>query len=139
MKNNRKIPRIHTSANLNVHGTNRSKLRSHSDIDSLDNMAPKESIRDAIWRTKNSFGEDTRFDGICSGEPSYRYFAKLMRKHIGRSYNKYYSEMCALFKGLDRIAFDRYIHFAFTPYGWGGLPLFSEYSVKNGVIVKNKR
>lgn len=139
MQKKKKISRIHTSRDVRYHQRDRAVLRS-ADLDALDEMAVRESMRGPIWRGDNGHGDDTSFAGCASGQPSYKIMKRILKTHIGKSYSKYYSQMCKLYSSeKDRDAFDTFIKYEFTAYAWGGRSLHSDYSIVNGIIVENKR
>ena len=135
----KKISRIHTSRDVRYHQRDRAVLRS-ADLDELDEMPIRETMRAPIWRGDNGHGDDTSFAGCASGQPSYRVMKRILKTHIGKSFDRYYSRMCKLYSSeKDRDAFDTFIKYEFTAYGWGGMALRSDYSIVNGIIVKNER
>lgn len=99
-------------------------------------LPSKESMRKAIWRGNNCWGDNTSFGDYNSGEHKYKLLQKLLDNYIGESFDEYYSKMCKRFKGYDRVRFDRFLFWAFkNRYMFGGN--YTEYEVIDGLIVKN--
>jgi len=139
MQKKKKISRIHTSRDVRYHQRDRAVLRG-ADLDDLGDMPAREAMRAPVWRGDNGHGDDTSFAGCASGDPSYRLMKRMLKAHIGKSYARYYSKMCKLYtSGKDRDAFDTFIKYEFTPFAWSGRALHSDYSIVNGIIVKNVR
>lgn len=130
------IPRISTRTNTRYHHIDRVKNKILVNQWKYDLLPSKESMRQAIWRGPNDCGDATSFGYYCSGVPDYDYIEKLVMKHIGKSYDAFYSKMCMRFKGRDRIVFDNHIHWLFgNRFRWG--LWLGEYDVVDGLIVKN--
>ena len=136
MKKDKKIPRVRGRNGMEFHNLDRASVRSCKGIEDLDDLPARETLRGPLWRGPNDFGDNTSIGG---GSPKQKQMERMLKANIGKLYDKFYSKMCELFKGNDRVDLDRFMYWSFTPTGFGGSPLTSKYSVKNGIIVKNTR
>jgi hypothetical protein len=135
MKRKNRVPRYHTGGNHNFHGKDRSVARAHMDNGNYDILPKRESMRMAIWRGPNCWGDNTSFGYCMSGEPTDRYLEKLLNRHIGKSFNEYYSKMCKKFQGKDRCALERFVYWKFKRLKIYGINYY-DYAVIDGLIVR---
>jgi hypothetical protein len=136
MRKDKKIPRSKGRSVMKFHNKDRASLRSFKSVEGLDDLPVREAVRSPLWRGPNDFGDNTSIGG---GSPKRKYIERMLDRNVGKSYNKFYKKMCELFKGNDRVYLDRIIEWNFIENGYGGFPLYSEYSVRDGIIIKNSR
>ena len=139
MLKDKKIKRYSTGRDMDYHGTDRTNLRNCRDIEDFDDLPIRETIRGAVWRGNNGYGDNTSFGYCMSGVPTWKFIERLLSKHVGKSFDNYYSEMCELFKGKDRVELDSFIQWNFNDRLICGFHVKADYSIKNCAIVKNKK
>lgn len=135
MREKRKISRYHTGGNWDFHGIDRAHTKQKMAKGEYDDLPETESIRRAIFRGPNGYGDNTSFGYYCSGRPKYKYFERLAENYVGKTFSEYYSAMCKIFKGVDRSELDSFIKWNFTPrFRYGRF--IGTYLVEDDVIYR---
>lgn len=135
MRENRKISRYHTGRDMNFHGKDRALTKRKIAEEEYEDLPERESIRRAIFRGPNCFGDNTSFGYYCSGRPKYKYFERLAENYVGKTFSEYYSAMCKIFKGVDRSELDNFVKWNFTPRFRFGM-FVGTYLIEDDVIYK---
>jgi len=129
------IPRYSTRYDIRYHKADRAKNKIILNTWKYDELPSKESMRKAIWRGNNCFGDLTSFGDFNSRDFKYSLLTKLLDKHVGKSYDEYYSKMCKKFRGYDRHRFEIFLFWEFNNRYFFGRD-YTRYTVVNGLIVK---
>lgn len=116
---------------IRYHSKDRAKVRSMSRED-LENLPLRESMRQAINRGPNCFGDNTSYGYYCSGQIKDRFVIMILNRHVGLTYAKFIGEVARRFSSRDRVWVNDCINSMFRSLF--GYP--ADYVVVNGIIVK---
>lgn len=130
------ISRYSTRRDVPYHKTDRAKNKILVRKWEYGKLPSKESMRKAIWRGPNCWGDLTSFGEYNSRSHRYEILERMLDKYIGKSFDEYYSVMCRKFKGYDRVRFEWFVDRNFkTAHGYRFS--YVKYEVVNGLIMKN--
>ena len=130
------IARHSTRVDMRYHKGDRARNKILVGMWEYGKLPSKESMRKAIWRGQNCHGDNTSFGEYNSGTYDERILEKILDKHIGKSFDEYYSKMCKKFKGIDRYRFEQFLFWRFETCFIFGRE-YTDYVVIDGLIVKN--
>jgi hypothetical protein len=135
MRTNRKHPRHKNPSDMDFHGPDRARTKRLMAIENYDALPIRESMRKAVYRGPNGFGDSTSFGNYYSGQVTWKYLDKLLRKYIGKEFAMYYQAMTILFPGeKDRMYLDWFIRITFHRIPKYGRTKW-DFSVVDGKIV----
>jgi hypothetical protein len=136
MHKKKKYSRYSTAVGFNFHGPDRAYTKTAMANGDYELLPTAESMRKAIWRGNNCFGDNTSFGYYCSGRIKSEMMEKLLRSSVGKSFSDWYSKYTFGMTGIDRYELDRFLHYKTDGYMF--CRHTPEYSIVEDIIIKNK-
>jgi hypothetical protein len=123
-------------SDMDFHGPDRARTRRLMASESYDELPIRESIRKAVYRGPNGFGDSTSFGNPFSGHVHWKYLDNLLESYIGKEFAVYYQAMTMYFpRGFYRDNLDWFVNFRFHRVYRFGTPMWT-YEIVDGKIVK---
>lgn len=133
MIDSKNAPRYSTRiAGIKYHSKDRARKRQAKCLNDWEDFPVHESMRQAINRGPNCFGDNTSYGYYCSGQIKDQFITVLVEKHIGLTYTKLIGDISRRFSPRDKVWVNSCIDHMFHPRF--GYP--SDFVVIDGLIVK---
>lgn len=130
-------PRYKTSIGVDFHGQDRSLTKDLMAKGKYDALPTAESMRKAIWRGNNAFGDNTSFGYYNSGAIRDSVLSRALESGLGKRFSTWYSKHVKKVSGIDRYRLDEFIRYKTNWHMYMFRNRTPEYTIIDDVITKS--